>query len=32
MTKNIDREMKKAKSQKTKIEQFSDLLDSLTNT
>jgi len=32
MSKNIDREMKKAKSQKTKIEQFSDLLDSLTNT
>ena len=32
MSKNIDNEIKKAKKKKTKIEQFSDLLDGLTNT
>lgn len=32
MTKSIDKEIKKAKKQKTKIEQFSDLLDSLEGT
>lgn len=32
MSKNIDNELKKAKKKKSKIEQFSDLLDSLTNT
>ena len=32
MSKNIDREIKKAKKQKTKIEKFSDLLDGLEGT
>ena len=32
MSKNIDNDLKKAKKKKSKIEQFSDLLDSLTNT
>ena len=32
MSKTVDKAMKKAKTTKTKIEQFSDLLDSLTNT
>jgi hypothetical protein len=32
MTKNLDKELKKAKKQKNKIEQFSDLLDSLEGT
>lgn len=32
MSKNINKEIKKAKKAKSKIEQFSDLLDSLTDT
>lgn len=32
MTKNIEREIKKAKKKKSKIEKFSDLLDSLEGT
>lgn len=32
MSKTVDKAIKKAKTSKTKIEQFSDLLDGLTNT
>jgi len=32
MSKTVDKAIKKAKTAKTKIEQFSDLLDNLTNT